>query len=169
VVTVRFTFSEPENRRAMLYIALRSRAAVGMLALGIGLLAVGLSSSRTAVIAIGGAELAYWLGLVAVMPRVGARRLTATASEQTMSFSDDGVNAANADGEGSFEWRHWTRWMQTGDLYVLKGARRAFTFIPRRAFASPAAESEFRELLGRHIGSRRPQSGRFGGAARERN
>jgi YcxB-like protein len=168
VVTVRFTFSEAENRRAMLYITLRSRAAAGMLALGLGLLAVGLSGARTAVIVIGAAELVYWLVLVAVMPLLGARRMTARASEQTLSFSDDGVSAANADGEGSFEWRHWTRWMQTGDLYVLKGARRAFTFIPRRAFASPAAESEFRELLGRHIGSRKPQSGSFGGPARGR-
>jgi YcxB-like protein len=169
VVTVRFTFSEAENRRAMLYIALRSPAAAAMLALGLGLLAAGLASAKTVVIVIGAAELVYWLALVAVMPRLGARRMTARASEQMLSFSDDGVSAANADGEGSFEWRHWTRWMQTRDLYVLKGARRAFTFVPRRAFASPAAESEFRELLGRHIGSRPPQSGRFGSPARRRN
>jgi YcxB-like protein len=121
------------------------------------------------VIVIGAAELVYWLGLVALMPRLGARRITANASEQTMSFSDDGVSAANADGEGSFEWRHWSRWMQTGDLYVLKAARRAFTFVPRRAFASAAAESQFRELLGRHIGSGRPQSGRFAGPMRGRD
>jgi YcxB-like protein len=165
VITVRFTFSESENRRAMLYIALRSRPAAAMLALGVALLLAGVASGRTALIVIGAAELAYWLGLVVVMPRVGARRLTASASQQTLSFSDDGVTAANADGEGSFDWRHWTRWMQTGDLYVLKGARRAFTFVPRRAFASPDAETEFRELLGRHIGSRRLPSGRVGGPA----
>ena len=159
MITVHFTFSESENRRAMLYVALRSRAAAAMLALGIGLLLVGLASGKTALIVIGAAELAYWVGLVVVMPRVGARRLTASASQQTMSFSADGVTAANADGEGNFDWRHWTRWMQTGDLYVLKGARRAFTFVPRRAFASSAAETEFRELLGRHIGSRGPRSG----------
>ena len=152
----------------MLFIALRSPAAVAMLALGIGLLSLGLSSAKTAVIVIGAAELVYWLGLVALMPRLGARRMTAAASEQTMSFSDDGVSAANADGEGSFEWRHWSRWMQTGDLYVLKAARRAFTFIPRRAFSSGAAESEFRELLGRHIASGPPQSGRFAGPMRGR-
>jgi len=91
--------------------------------------------------------------LVVLMPLYGARQMTTSASEQTMSFSDDGVTAANASGEGRFDWRHWTRWTQTGDLYVLRGARRAFTFVPRRAFASPGAESEFRELLTRHIGS----------------
>jgi len=154
VITVRFTFSESENQRAMLFIALRTRSTIAMLALGLGLLALGLGIGKTVVVVIGAAELVYWLALVVIMPRFGARRMTATASEQMMSFSDDGVTAANASGEGRFDWRHWTRWMQTGDLYVLTGARRAFTFVPRRAFASPSAESEFRELLTRHIGSR---------------
>lgn len=153
MITVRFTFSQSENRRAMLFIALRARSTMVMLALGLGLLALGIGTGKTAVLVIGAAELVYWLGLVVVMPRYGARRMTAAASEQTMSFSDDGVTAANASGEGRFDWRHWTRWMQTGDLYVLTGARRAFTFVPRRAFASPDAESEFRELLTRHVGS----------------
>ena len=153
VITVRFTFSQSENQRAMLFIALRTRSTIAMLGLGLGLLALGIGIAKTAVIVIGAAELVYWLGLVVIMPQYGARRMTATASEQTMSFSDDGVTAANASGEGRFDWRHWTRWMQTGDLYVLTGARRAFTFVPRRAFASPDAESEFRELLTRHIGS----------------
>ena len=165
MITVRFTFSESENRRAMLYVALRSRPAAAMLALGVALLLAGVASARTALIVIGAAELACWLGLIAVMPRVGARRMTASASQQTLSFSDDGVTAMSADGEGSVGWPQWTRWMQTGDLYVLKGARRAVTFVPRRAFASPDAETEFRELLGRHIGSRRLPAGRAGGPA----
>ena len=151
MITVRFTFSQSENQRAMVFIALRSRSTMAMLALGIALLGVGLSIGKTAVIVIGAAELFYWLTLVVLMPRFGARRMTASASVQTMSFSEDGVTAANASGEGRFDWRHWTRWMQTGDLYVLTGARRAFTFVPRRAFASPDAESEFRDLLTRHI------------------
>ncbi len=153
MITVRFTFSQSENRRAMMFVALRSRSTRAMLALGLALVAVGLGIGKTAVLVIGAAELVYWLGLVVIMPRYGARRLTAAASEQTMSFSDDGVTAANASGEGRLDWRDWKRWMQTGDLYVLTGAPRAFTFVPRRAFASPAAESEFRQLLSRHIGS----------------
>ena len=154
MITVRFTFSEAENRRAMLFIALRSVSTRAMLGLGVALLAAGLAIGKLPVTLIGAAELVYWVVLVLIMPRYGARRVTESASEQTMSFSDDGVTAANASGEGRFDWRHWSCWMQTGELYVLSGARRAFTFIPRRAFASPAAESEFRELLARHIESR---------------
>ena len=154
MITVRFTFSQAENRRAMLFVALRSPATRAMLGLGLALLAAGLAIGKVAVILVGAAELVYWLVLVVVMPRYGARRVTESASEQMMSFSDDGVTAANAGGEGRFDWRHWSRWMQTGELYVLSGARRAFTFVPRRAFASPDAESEFRELLARHIDAR---------------
>ena len=154
MVTVRFTFSRAENQRAMVYVALRSRAAMLMLTLGLALLAAGIGSGKTIVLVIGAAELAYWVVLVAAMPRLGSRRMTELGSEQTLSFSDAGVTAANATGEGSFDWRHWTRWGAAGDLYVLQGAKRAFTFVPRRAFATPAAESEFRELLTRHIGAR---------------
>jgi len=138
----------------MAYIALRSRAAIAMLGLGLALLAAGIGSAKTALILVGAAELAAWVVLVVLLPRTGSRGVAEASSEQTLSFSEDGVTAANANGEGSFDWRHWTRWTSVGDLYVLQGARRAFTFVPRRAFATPAAESEFRELLARHIGTR---------------
>jgi len=154
VVTVRFTFSKAENQRAMVYVASRSRAAVLMLVLGAALLAAGFASGKLAILLVGAAELAYWVVLVAALPRLGSGRMAESGSEQTLSFSDDGVTAANASGQGSFEWRHWSRWSSTSELYVLRGAKRACTFIPRRAFATAAAESEFRELLARHIGAR---------------
>jgi hypothetical protein len=138
----------------MAYIALRSRAALVMLVLGVALVGGGIASAKTAVTIVGAAELAAWVVLVLVLPRFGARGLSEASSEQTLSFSEDGVTAANANGQGNLDWRHWTRWSSAGDLYVLQGARRAFTFVPRRAFATPAAESEFRELLARHIGTR---------------
>jgi hypothetical protein len=158
VVTVRFTFSQVENQHAMAWMALRSRAAIAMLGLGAALLAAGGGTGKTVLLLVGAAELFCWLVLVVAMPRLGSRRMTEGSSEQRLSFCDEGVTAANASGEGSFDWRHWSRWSSAGDLYVLWGARRkqrAFTFIPRRAFADAAAESEFRELLDRHIGSPR--------------
>ena len=154
MVTVRFTFSKTENQRTMAYVASRSRAALLMLVLGLALVAAGTASGKLVILLVGAAELAYWVVLVVALPRLGSARMTESASEQMLSFSDDGVTAANASGEGSFEWRHWSRWGSTGELYVLRGARRAFTFVPRRAFATPAAESEFRDLLARHIGAR---------------
>ena len=155
VITVRFTFSQSENQRAMVVTSLlrsrvddgdaraRARAARGR----------GLSIGKTAVIVIGAAELSTGYAGRADAPfrRPPHDR---RGVEQTMSFSEDGVTAANASGEGSFDWRHWTRWMQTGDLYVLTRARDARSrSFRRRAFASPDAESEFRELLARHIGA----------------
>jgi hypothetical protein len=154
VVTVRFTFSRAESRRAMAYLALRSRAAIGMLLLGLALLAAGIGAAKTPLILVGAAELAAWVLLVAILPRLGSRGIAERGSEQTLSFSEDGVTAANSNGEGSVDWRHWTRWGSVGDLYVLRGGKRAFTFVPRRAFATPESESEFRDLLARHIGTR---------------
>ena len=138
----------------MAYLALRSRAAIAMLLLGLALLAAGIGSGKTPLILVGGAELAAWLLLVVVLPRVGSRGIAERGSEQTLSFSENGVTAANANGHGSVDWRHWRRWSSVGDLYVLQGGKRAFTFVPRRAFATAESESEFRELLARHIGTR---------------
>ncbi len=92
--------------------------------------------------------------MVAVLRVIGSQRARESTAEQSLGCSEDGVTTANAKGEGSFGWRHWTRWTSVGDLYVLQDGRRAFTFVPRRAFAAPAAASEFRELLARHIGTR---------------
>lgn len=154
MVTVRFTFSKAENQRAMVYVASRSRAAMLMLLLGAGLLAVGIATGKLAILLVGAAELAYWVVLVVALPWLGSGRMAQSGSEQILSFSDDGVTAANSSGEGSFEWRHWQRWGSTGELYVLRGAKRACTFVPSRAFTTQDAESEFRELLARHIGAR---------------
>lgn len=154
MVTVRFTFSRAENQRAMVYIALRNRAATGMLLMGVALLAGGIAVAKTGLIAVGGAEMALWVGLIGVLPAIGAGRMARDASEHTMSFSDDGVAAAGADGSARIEWRTWSRWSQTRTLYVLSGARRRVTFVPRRAFGSAADESEFRDLLTRHVSSR---------------
>ena len=49
----------------------------------------------------------------------------------------------------------WRRWSVTRELYLLRGAGSVFTFVPRRAFASEDAESEFRALLARHLAATR--------------
>ena len=72
VVTVRFTFSRSESRRAMAYLALRNRAGVAMGLLGLALLAAGVGSAKTPLLLVGIAELAAWVVLVVVLPRVGS-------------------------------------------------------------------------------------------------
>jgi hypothetical protein len=148
VVNVRFTFSGAETQRMLRYMLLRSRGPMAMLAAGLVILAVAFAVDRPLWFAIAGAELLGWVGLVTLMPRASVR---SPQGEHTLSFSDDGVVAANAHGSQSFEWSHWRLWTRTGDLYLLRGPRGVFTFVPGRAFASPDAEGEFRELLGRHL------------------
>jgi hypothetical protein len=142
VVTVRFTFSGAETRRVLRYMLLRSRGPTAMLGCGVAILAVAVSLGKPLWYAVAGAELLGWI----------------------LSFSEDGVTAANARGSQRFEWSHWRRWNETGDLYLLRGRRGVFTFIPRRAFASSDAEGEFRSLLARHLPGG-PGRRRTGGAA----
>jgi hypothetical protein len=129
------------------YVLLRSRGPTLMLLCGVAILAVGVALRKPLWFAVAGAELLGWIGLVVLMPRAGLRT---PPSEQTMSFSEDGVTAANAGGSQRFAWSHWRGWTQTGDLYMLRGGRGVFTFIPSRAF-DPDGEREFRGLLARHV------------------
>src|SRR5579862_8966528 len=116
------------------YVLLRSRAPTAMLCVGLAILAVAVALGKPLWFAVAGAELLGWVGLITLMPRAGVRT---QLSEQTISFSDDGVSAANAHGSQHFEWSHWRRWTEIGDLYLLRGAKGVFTFVPRRAFGSP--------------------------------
>ncbi len=161
MISVRFTFSGAESRQMLRYILLRSRGPTLMAACGVAILAVAIALGKPVLYAVAGAELLGWVGLIVLMPRAGLR---VSPSEQTMSFAADGVTAANAGGSQRFEWSHWRSWTRTGELYLLRGGRGVFTFVPRRAFASEAAEGEFRGLLEAHV--RAPaQRARRGGAA----
>jgi hypothetical protein len=148
VVSVRFTFSGTETRRMLRYMLLRSRGPTAMLACGIAILALAVALGKPLWYAVAGAELLGWIGLVTLMPRSGPR---VEPIEHTMSFSEDGVTASNARGSQRFEWGHWRSWTRTGDLYLLRGGRGVFTFIPRSAFASAGVEGEFRSLLSANL------------------
>jgi hypothetical protein len=153
VVTVRFTFSGTETRRMLHYVALHSRAPLLLLGCGVAFLAIGVAIGKTLLLVVGGGELVGWIVLVGVLPLLAPR---GARQEHTISFSDDGVTAANARGSQRFPWSHWRRWRRTGHLYLLQGAGSVYTFVPQRAFASADAESEFQALLERHLpGARR--------------
>ena len=96
--------------------------------------------------AVCGVELIGWL--VVLMPHASART---AQSEHTLSFSADGVTAANRHGSQRFEWSPWRAWQRIGDLYLLRGARGTFTFVTQRAFGSADDEGEFRTLLADHL------------------
>jgi hypothetical protein len=147
VITVRFTFSAPEARRAMRYMALRSRGPTLMLAVGLAMLAVGAGTGRTVWLGVAGAELFAWVALIALLPMVSHG---AGGGEQTLSFSEAGVLASNASGSQRFPWEHWRGWRRTGDLYLLRGAGSVFTWIPARALGDE--DARFRELLTAQLG-----------------
>jgi len=133
------------------YVALHSRAPTLLLTCGIAFVAIGASAHKTVLLLVGAGELLGWIVLVGVLPQLGLR---GSPQEHTISFCEDGVTAANAGGSQRFPWSHWRRWRRTGGLYLLRGPGSVYTFVPGRAFGSAEAESEFRALLGRHLGGR---------------
>ena len=133
MITVNFTFSAAEARRAMRYMVLRSRGPSLLLAIGVGMLAIGVATGKTVWFGVAAAELLAWVALIALIPRVS---LGSTGGEHTLSFSEDGVTASNAGGSQRFLWDHWRRWRRRA---AGRGRRCAATPAsgPRETAASP--------------------------------
>jgi len=66
--------------------------------------------------------------------------------------SEDGATASSVNGEGSLDWRHWTRLSSLEGRYVLQHSPGAVTVDLRRALAMPAARTL--EPLARQAGTR---------------
>ncbi len=96
-----------------------------------------------------GALLAY--SYFAEPIRTANRRSQNGAQQAKVLFdiSEEGVQIKNADMELKYHWQCFNRAVITEDFYFLvyTGNRDAYHFIPRRVFASEAAEGSFRAIL----------------------
>ncbi len=74
-------------------------------------------------------------------------------TEATWEISETGVNISSRFGSNLSEWSSLDKLVTTSDYYLLlsKNNKNAFRFLPRRAFTSAQEETEFRELVARHI------------------
>jgi len=74
------------------------------------------------------------------------RRLRA---ERIWELNDDQITIKNKFAEVSFEWSAFNVVKETSEQYVFIAG--TFVFLPKRAFESKEQESEFRDLVKRHI------------------
>lgn len=89
------------------------------------------------------------VGLTSVA--VGSCIRPRSRSTRTMIFSEDGVTIKTPKSEVRRNWSSFNELYVDSRGYVLTVTRsRAFYYIPRSAFASPANEQLFRELLDMH-------------------
>ena len=68
------------------------------------------------------------------------------ASEQTHTFSEDGINVYAGGQTGTLPWEFYKFAKETPRVYLLMKNVKAANFIPKRGFSTPEDEARFREL-----------------------
>ncbi len=91
-----------------------------------------------------------------IQPRNMANQAMANeqlAAETTWEMGDEGIDISTSFGSAHTAWDDFSRMYEHKEyiLLVLKGKKRAFRFIPRRAFASPQDQDRFFELVQAHL------------------
>ncbi len=74
-------------------------------------------------------------------------------TEVTWELSAEEVALRTRFAEAKMDWGSFAEFLETKSyfLVVYSANKRQFQFVPKRAFASPEQEQEFRDLLGQHI------------------
>jgi hypothetical protein len=85
-------------------------------------------------------------------PRRAWRRNPVLRGPQYMAFFADGIYARSTVSEARSRWSLYGGLIETNRCYMLRLAtRRAYVFVPKRAFASAHDEAVFQQLAAQHI------------------
>lgn len=90
--------------------------------------------------------------VVVVGPRRAWQRNPVLRAPQFIAFSPDGIYARSNVAESRLQWRVYAEMIETDRCYMLRLAtRKAYAFVPKRAFKSPTDEAVFLNLVGMHM------------------
>ena len=157
-VTVRFVLREDEIASAYRTLSLKRPLFWVVSLIGVYFLVQGALDLRGADV-LGNASLHFAGGLflvgmiatiVFIYPRWQFRRNARARGEQSHEFSDEGFEVSLSDSRSVAKWTFYQQVIATSDLYLMLHNNRLCNILPRRAFANPADEATFREILHRH-------------------
>ena len=175
-VQLRFTYTEAEYVAAS-RLLLSEKETVVRLALFYGLMFFGLGALLMAagitfplwfwasIISLAG--VAAWHQIFTQMPRRYFRGDRKLRGEYALTFSDEGVWLRTAEVDSKLAWSLYSGVRESRDLYVIAYGRdtRMMTVVPKRAFRDAGQETEFRQLLRRHVERNLPRKQIGGGVA----
>jgi hypothetical protein len=122
---------------------------------GAELLAVGIAISDDILATLAAVMLATWIGCAYLLGPVQTWERTEHGT-QWLLFEPGGVSSRLPSAESRFSWDYFRSILLVGDVYVLVG-QRGLIYLPRRVFADKAAESDFRDMLGRPLAGQLPR------------
>jgi hypothetical protein len=90
--------------------------------------------------------------VVVVGPRRAWRRNPVLRGQQFIAFSPDGIYARSTVAESRLQWRVYAGMIETERCYMMRLAnRKAYVFVPKRAFRSSGDETAFRNMARLHL------------------
>lgn len=153
-VAVEFTLTEGEFVSAQRQMMARSLLVAVASGVMLAIVIAGIATLSGYAIGIGVA----WFILVAAMfyqgPKMAWRRNPAVQTSQRHTFSEEGATLTFLGRQNEVDWKYFTRVVRSSHLYQLLRGRQFGLVVPRRAFATPADEQFFMDLLQRHVRGR---------------
>lgn len=86
------------------------------------------------------------------------REATKFAGDIAVTFSDENIHVVTNDGVSDLKWSVYTGYLDAPDFVLLYMTSRAFSVIPKSAFASVPAQREFVNLVDSKLGPARQQT-----------
>ena len=152
MVEVRFTPTESEVTGALRAEMARGRLMVVLYVLIVLLFVLGIAVGDKIV---AGVTVIFGPLLVAVllvvMPVRSWDQLSSMVGEFTYTFADESVETVTPEATATAQWSLFTGAFRTRRAYVLKMKGQTRLIVPIRAFATPADEQAFRELVNRKV------------------
>jgi hypothetical protein len=155
MVAVRFQLTRSEFLRMFRQVLVRRRTGWLAFAVGPALAALGVVASSTSSVVFGCLYTAFWTGLYYVFyPHRAWRTYPQIREPQAVTVSREGIAVDLFKANAQTDWAYWSDITKYRDAYVLR-YERAYTFIPLRAFDTPAIEAEFEALVAAHMPAKR--------------
>jgi hypothetical protein len=158
-VVVEFQLTEDDVVPALRRQLVRTRRLQLLLGIGVLLVLTGALSADVIDGSLGaffGLVGVFYVGLITTIVIVGPRRAwrrnPVLRGPQLIAFFPDGIYARSMVAESRQQWRVYAAMIETDRCYMLRLTnRKAYAFVPKRAFKSSTDQAAFLNLVGLHM------------------
>jgi hypothetical protein len=85
--------------------------------------------------------------------RIAFKRIPKFRERYLLIFNEEGIHFKTSTIDTKLAWRHYNRLIEDDRLFLLVYARGMYTVIPKSAFPDRGEIEQFRELVGKKLGT----------------
>jgi hypothetical protein len=97
-----------------------------------------------------------WFNVLSPRPlqiRIAFKRIPKFRERYLLIFNEEGIHFKTSTIDTKLAWRHYNRLIEDDRLFLLVYARGMYTVIPKSAFPDRGEIEQFRELVGKKLGT----------------